>query len=77
MRYLERKTSYPNSYGNVLTHPKNDAKYISSSHDYVLMYAKQLENFQIGRLPRTEEANVRYKNPDNALVEFGNQVICP
>ena len=45
--------------------PKNDAKYISNSHDYVLMYAKYIENFKIGRLPRTEEANARYQNPDN------------
>jgi adenine-specific DNA-methyltransferase len=45
--------------------PKNDAKYISNSHDYVLMYAKRLEEFQIGRLERTEEANARYQNPDN------------
>lgn len=45
--------------------PKNDAKYISNSHDYVLMYAKQLDDFRIGRLERTEEANARYANPDN------------
>ena len=45
--------------------PKNDAKYISNSHDYILMYTKQIENFRIGRLPRTEEANARYSNPDN------------
>jgi len=45
--------------------PKNDAKYISASHDYVLMYARKLENFTLGRLPRTEEANARYRNPDN------------
>lgn len=45
--------------------PKNDAKYISNSHDYVLMYAKNIENFKIGRLPRTEEANARYQNLDN------------
>ena len=45
--------------------PKNDAKYISNSHDYVLMYAKSIDSFQIGRLPRTEKANARYKNPDN------------
>lgn len=45
--------------------PKNDAKFISNSHDYVLMYAKHIENFVIGRLPRTEEANARYSNPDN------------
>lgn len=45
--------------------PKNDAKYISNSHDYVLMYALDINTFQIGRLPRTEVANARYQNPDN------------
>lgn len=45
--------------------PKNDAKYISASHDYILMYAKNIQAFTIGRLPRTEEANARYSNPDN------------
>lgn len=45
--------------------PKNDAKYVSSSHDYILMYAKQIDEFVIGRLPRTGEANSRYQNPDN------------
>ena len=45
--------------------PKNDAKFISNSHDYILMYSKNIEAFSIGRLPRTEEANARYSNPDN------------
>lgn len=45
--------------------PKNDARFISNSHDYVLMYAKDINSFVIGRLPRTEEANARYSNPDN------------
>ena len=45
--------------------PKNDARFISNSHDYVLMYARNLDGFVIGRLPRTEEANARYQNPDN------------
>ena len=45
--------------------PKNDAKYFSDSHDYIVIYAKNLIDFQIGKLPRTEEANSRYKNPDN------------
>ena len=45
--------------------PKNDAKFISNSHDYVLMVSKSVESFIIGRLPRTEEANARYSNPDN------------
>lgn len=45
--------------------PKNDAQFISNSHDYVLMYTKNLNEFVIGRLPRTDEANARYQNPDN------------
>ena len=45
--------------------PKNDAKYVSISHDYILFYAKKSDYFKIGRLPRTEEANARYSNPDN------------
>ena len=45
--------------------PKNDAKFLSSSHDYILMYVKDINKFQIGRLPRTEEADARYKNLDN------------
>ena len=45
--------------------PKNDARYVSNSHDYILVYAKSITDFTIGRLPRTAEANARYKNPDN------------
>lgn len=45
--------------------PKNDAKYVSNSHDYIVVYAKEISKFEIGRLPRTEEADARYSNPDN------------
>ena len=45
--------------------PKNDAKFVSNSHDYVVMYTKNICNFKIGRLSRTEEADARYSNPDN------------
>lgn len=45
--------------------PKNDARFISNSHDYILMFAKNIDCFIIGRLARTEEANARYQNPDN------------
>ena len=58
-----------NFVGNVIWErafsPKNDAKYFSDSHDYILVYARQLLSFGIGLLPRTEEANSRYSNPDN------------
>ena len=45
--------------------PKNDARFISNSHDYIVMYCRNINTFKIGRLPRTEEANARYSNPDN------------
>lgn len=45
--------------------PKNDARFISNSHDYILMFARNINNFVIGRLPRTAEADARYSNPDN------------
>ena len=45
--------------------PKNDNKYISVSHEYVLVYAKYKNKFKRNLLPRTEEHNKAYKNPDN------------
>ncbi len=45
--------------------PKNDARFVSNSHDYILMFAKDIDIFTIGRLERTEDANARYSNPDN------------
>ncbi len=45
--------------------PKNDARFVSNSHDYVLMITKNIDLFSIGRLERTEDANARYSNPDN------------
>ncbi len=45
--------------------PKNDAKFISDSHDHILIYGKKLDEYKVGLLPRTKEANARYTNPDN------------
>src|SRR5699024_793718 len=45
--------------------PQNDEKYFSDMHDHILMYAKSKEYFQVNLLPRTDEMNSRYKNPDN------------
>ncbi len=46
--------------------PVNLKKTISRSHDYILVYAKQLTvDYSLNKLPRTTEANDRYKNPDN------------
>lgn len=45
--------------------PANDAKYFSSDHDFVLVYAKNKERWLPNRLHRTEKQNSYYKNPDN------------
>ncbi len=43
----------------------NQSKWVSTNHEYILMYAKCKDKFEIGRLPRPDEMNKRYKNPDN------------
>ncbi len=45
--------------------PSNDAKWLSDSHDHILVYAKNKEIWRPNLLPRTKEMNSRYKNPDN------------
>lgn len=43
----------------------NDAKWLSDNHDHILIYAKNKAEWRPRKLPRTEEMNARYKNPDN------------
>ena len=45
--------------------PQNDAKWLSDSHDFVLVYAKNKETWRPNLLERTEDMDSRYKNPDN------------
>lgn len=45
--------------------PANDAKYVSSDHDNILVYTKNKEKWIINRLDRSEDHNSYYKNPDN------------
>lgn len=46
--------------------PQNDAKYFSDMHDHILCYMKnKVDGNYLNLLPRTEEQNSRYKNPDN------------
>ncbi|MGK4094729.1 site-specific DNA-methyltransferase [Pediococcus pentosaceus] len=44
---------------------QNDARYFSDMHDFIITYAKNIDRFKINGLPRTDEMNARYKNPDN------------
>ncbi len=45
--------------------PQNDAKWLSDSHDFIMVYAKDKESWKPNLLPRTEGMDNRYKNPDN------------
>lgn len=45
--------------------PQNDAKWLSDSHDHILVYARNEEFWRPFPLPRTEAMDARYKNPDN------------
>ena len=46
--------------------PVNLKKTFSRSHDYIQVYAKNnSSNKELNRLPRSTDANNRYKNPDN------------
>lgn len=45
--------------------PVNLMKHFSPSHDYILCYAKQIDLATCHGIPRSEEANARYSNPDN------------
>ena len=44
---------------------KNDSKWFSHYHDYILVYAKIKDNWYPNLLPREQKQNDRYKNPDN------------
>ncbi len=45
--------------------PQNAAKWLSDSHDFILVYAKNKETWHPNLLPRTTEMNARYINRDN------------
>ncbi len=45
--------------------PINLKKHFSESHDYILCYAKNRDIAECNGLPRSDEANDRYSNPDN------------
>ncbi|UDN27741.1 site-specific DNA-methyltransferase [Aeromonas caviae] len=58
-----------NFVSNAIWHKKytvaNDAKWLSENHDHVLIYAKNKETWRPNRLPRSEDMDKRYSNPDN------------
>jgi len=47
---------------------QNDAKFASVNHEYVVAYARNISKLgSFNLLPRTDELNARYNNPDNDL----------
>ena len=55
-------------------------KYFSESHEYCLIYARNLEKFKMNLLPRSEKQNKDYKNPDNdprGVWKVGNLTVGP
>jgi adenine-specific DNA-methyltransferase len=47
--------------------PQPNAVWLSDSHDHVLVYAKDKSTWRPNMLHRSDEANARYRNPDNDL----------
>jgi adenine-specific DNA-methyltransferase len=45
--------------------PRNDAKYFSASHDFVIVYSKSKNDWKLNLAPRTEKQNKYYKYDDN------------
>lgn len=45
--------------------PINLKKNFSESHDYILVYAKDAQNVVSNGIPRSQDADSRYSNPDN------------
>lgn len=44
--------------------PKSTARHLSANHDHILVYAKDIDSWERYLLPRNDEANKGYKNPD-------------
>jgi len=47
--------------------PKNSARFFSEDHDYILVYARNADVWEPTLLPRTEEANARYRNLESPI----------
>ena len=55
-------------------------KYFSENHDFCLIYAKDIVQFRMNLLPRSDKQNKDYKNPDNdprGVWKVGNLTVGP
>lgn len=58
-----------NFVANVIWHKKhtraNDARWFSDNHDFILVYAKNKQNWKPNLLPRSKDSAKGYSNPDD------------
>ncbi len=45
--------------------PQNDAKWLSDNHDFITLFAKDKLRWYPSKLPRSDEQNKMYQNPDS------------
>jgi site-specific DNA-methyltransferase (adenine-specific)/adenine-specific DNA-methyltransferase len=60
-----RKNFIANIIWNMMDSPKNTAIQFSDDHEYITLYAKDASVWRPNPLPRKDDMNARYKNPDN------------
>ena len=70
LRYMMDEIFGPHNYVSTVIwqkvySPKSSARHFSEDHDYIVVYAKKGEVWRPLLVPRTEEQDKRYKNPDN------------
>ena len=60
-----------NFISNIVWHKKrgkdNSSRYFSTTHDHILVYAKDASKFYINRVELDEQTKKAYTNPDNDL----------
>lgn len=56
---------------NIVWHKKrgkdNSAKFFSTTHEHILVYSKDSDNFNLGKLSLSDGTKSAYKNPDNDI----------
>jgi len=50
---------------NKKTGRQNDARFVSVNHEYILCFARNINKCKFNLIPRTEETNKEFSNPDN------------
>jgi adenine-specific DNA-methyltransferase len=66
---LGEEFGQPNFVANIIWQkkyaPANDAKWFSDDHDFLIAFARSRENWRPTKLPRSQQQDKAYGNPDN------------